>query len=255
MIRDSRSVNREPKTVKRDMSKDDSKLPSRSSRTEVDTFLRKVATTPAPATGGERGRLIFAMDATASREPTWDQASRIQAEMFTETAALGGLDIQLCYYRGFMEFDAGPWHADPKSLLKRMTGVFCAAGQTQIARVLRHAIDETRAHKINALVFVGDCMEESGDDVARLAGEMRLLGFPAFVFQEGYDPVAEQAFRHIAKLSGGAYCHFDAGSAQQLRDLLSAVAVYAAGGRPALENFSRRKGGVIRQLTHQIGNK
>ncbi len=234
------------------MSGNHNKLPSPSSRTEVDAFLRKVAATTAPAPGGKRGRLIFAMDATASRGPTWDQASRIQAEMFTETASLGGLDIQLCYYRGFMEFDAGPWHGDSKSLLKRMTGVFCAAGQTQIARVLQHAISETRTHKINALVFVGDCMEESADELARLAGEMGLLSVPAFVFQEGHDPVAEQTFRHIANLSGGAYCHFDAGSARQLRDLLSAVAVYAAGGRPALESFSRRKGGMTLQLTHQM---
>ena len=72
------------------------------------------------------------------------------------------------------------------------------------------------------------------------------------MFQEGHDPVAERAFRHIAHLTNGAYCHFDAGSAHQLRDLLSAVAVYAAGGRPALEAFGKRRGSVVGQLTHQI---
>ena len=55
-----------------------------------------------PAEAGEgRARLIFAMDATASREPTWDRACQVQGQMFLETAALGGLEVQLVYYRGF----------------------------------------------------------------------------------------------------------------------------------------------------------
>jgi hypothetical protein len=68
----------------------DPKLPQASGATEVDAFLRKLAATaaPAPDAGGNgRGRLIFALDATASREPTWDRASHLQAEMFKETEA------------------------------------------------------------------------------------------------------------------------------------------------------------------------
>lgn len=235
------------------MSKDDKKLPSRSSRGEVDAFLREVASAPVTKVGGERGRLMFAMDATASREPTWDQAARIQAEMFNETRTLGGLEVQLVYYRGFMEFDASEWYADADGLVRLMTRVHCAAGQTQIGRVLQHALDETRRHKVHALVFVGDCIEEDPGTLNRLAGDLGLLGLPAFVFQEGYDPVVEGGFRQLARLSGGAYSHFDAGSPQQLRDLLRAVAVYAAGGRRALEDLGKRSGGVVRQLVHQLG--
>ncbi len=231
---------------------DDRKLPTKSTSSEVDAFLRKVAATPALKSNAERGRLIFAMDATASREPTWDQASHIQGQMFQETEALGGLDIQLCFYRGFAEFNASAWYSTARELLGRMTSVFCAAGQTQIARVLEHAIRETKIRKVHALVMVGDCMEENVDRLGQLAGELGLLGVPVFLFQEGHDPVAERAFRHMAKLTSGAYCRFHAGSADQLRDLLSAVAVFAAGGRPALEDFGRRRGSVVRQLTHQI---
>ncbi len=231
---------------------DDRKLPTKSTNAEVDAFLRKVAATPSLKAHGSRGRLLFALDATASREPTWDQACHIQGQMFRETAALGGLDVQLCFYRGFGEFDASPWYSNAEDLLRRMTGVVCAAGQTQIARVLRHALQETKAMKVHALVIVGDRMEENVDELGQLAGELGLLGVPAFMFQEGHDPVAERAFRHIARLTKGAYCHFDAGSAHQLRDLLSAVAVYAAGGRPALEAFGKRQGDVVRQLTNQI---
>jgi hypothetical protein len=218
---------------------------------EVDAFLRKVAATPVRPAGG-RGRLIFAMDATASREPTWDQAAQIQADMFSETADLGGLEIQLCYYRGILEFESSAWYREAEVLRKRMTRVFCAAGLTQIGRVLRHALDEAGRGKVDALVFVGDCVEESADELAGLAGQLGLLGLPAFVFQEGRDPAAERSFRQIARLSGGAYCHFDASSPQTLRDLLSAVAVYAAGGRKALEQLGRRRGGEVLRLTHQM---
>lgn len=232
---------------------DDKKLPSqKSSSGEIDDFLRKVATTPSVRTPGERGRLIFAMDATASREPSWDRASHIQAEMFKETSALGGLEIQLAYYRGFGEFNAGPWIGNADEMLKRMTGVFCLAGHTQIAKLLRHAAKEAKARKVNALVFVGDALEEDIDQLGHLAGQLGLLGVPCFMFHEGQDVVAGKAFRQIARLSGGAYCPFDAGSPQQLRDLLSAVAVFAAGGRKALHDYSDKRGGVVRQLTHQV---
>jgi hypothetical protein len=234
------------------MSGDDPKLPSRSTSADVDAFLQRVAHTPMVKKAGERGRLLFALDATASRQPTWDRACDLQAAMFEETAALGGLDVQLCYYRGFGEFHTTSWTPDALSLLRQMTGVSCLGGLTQIGKVLTHAVEETERKRINALVFVGDCMEEDIDQLSHQAGRLGILGVPAFLFQEGQDPAAERAFREIARLTRGAHCRFDAGSAQQLRDLLSAVAVFAAGGRKALADFSRQRGGIVRQLTHQV---
>lgn len=235
------------------MSRSNDKLPAKSSKDEVDDFLAKVAATPPPAkTPGERGRLLFAMDATASREPTWDAASHIQGQMFEETAALGGLDVQLCYYRGFREFRASPWVSNAKDLLATMTEVTCAGGMTQIERVLKHAIAESKRKRVNALVFVGDCMEEDIDRLCGLAGELGLLGVPAFMFHEGADPAAAATFRQIAQLTNGAYLSFDAASARHLRELLGAVAVYAAGGRKALEDFGNRRGGAALRLTHQL---
>src|SRR4051812_32191804 len=193
-----------------------SKLPSKSTSADVATFLEKLARTPATRAGGAPGRLIFAMDATASREPSWDRACQIQAEMFKETAALGGLEVQLVYYRGFGECMASKWADSADKLLSAMTGVRCLGGATQIRRVLQHAIKETGRRKVNALVFVGDCMEEDIDELCDLAGKLGVLGVPVFVFQEGSDPVATRAFPQIARLSGGAWCRFDSGSAQQL---------------------------------------
>lgn len=235
------------------MAEDRSKLPERAQSGAVQDFLRKLAATPAPQPQGSRGRLLFAMDATASREPTWDRACHIQGEMFRATAALGGLDVQLAFYRGFHEFKKTGWLSNSAELLRRMTSVSCLGGQTQIERVLQHAIAETRAQKVNALVFVGDCMEEDVDRLCHLAGDLGLLGVPAFIFHEGGEPVAAAAFRQIARLTNGAYCPFDASSAQQLRDLLAAVAVFAAGGRKALEDYGRRTGGSALLLTRQFG--
>ena len=229
------------------------KLPTRSSSAEVDAFLRDVAAiTPAKRTA-TRGRLLFAMDATASREPTWDRACRIQSEMFTEAARVGGLSVQLCHYGGFMGFEATPWLTSSDALLRHMSAVRCAAGMTQVERVLRHARSEAERARVNAVVFVGDCMEEDVDRLCAAAGPLRLLTVPVFVFHEGHDHIAERAFREIATLTGGAYCRFDASSAAELRDLLRAVAVYAAGGREALEDFGRREGGAIKLLAHSLG--
>ena len=232
------------------------KLPT-STQDDVAAFLQKVKEAPAPTTGrpGERGRLIFSMDATASREPTWDQACQIQGEMFSETAALGGLEVQLVFYRGFGECRASKWAPNAKELLRLMTGVRCRGGQTQISKILDHAKRETEKHRVNALVFVGDALEEDIDRVCHKAGELGLLGVPMFLFHEGGDPIAERGFRELARLTGGAYCPFDAGSARQLKDLLSAVAVYAAGGRKALLEYGNAKGGDVLRLTHQIGGK
>jgi hypothetical protein len=224
-----------------------------SSRSEIDAFLSTVRSMPRAAADGQRGRLVFAMDATASRQPSWDRACQIQAEMFHQTAALGGLDVQLVFYRGFGECKASKWHSDPKELGRVMTGVYCLGGQTQIRKVLQHAIKETKRQKVGALIFVGDSFEEDIDAVCHSAGELGVLGVPAFIFHEGGDPLAARGFEQIAKLTRGAYCPFDASSADRLRDLLAAVAVYAAGGRQALLNYGAGKGEAVKMLTRQVG--
>jgi len=228
------------------------KAPAEAQRHSVDAFLRQVASLPSVHTGSGQGRLIFALDATMSRQPTWDQAMDIQVQMFKEADSLGGLKIQLAYFRGFGEFYATSWLARSSDMVEQMSGVRCRGGQTQIERVLRHAQAEAKAAKVAALVYVGDCVEEDADLLCRLAGELGIQGVRAFVFQEGDRPDAMATFSEIARLTGGAYSRFDAGSAKQLRELLAAVAVYAAGGRRALQDFSRRRGGEAIKLLGQI---
>jgi hypothetical protein len=214
-------------------------LADRASGADVADFVRRMKEL-APRTATGRGRLVFAMDATMSRQPTWDMALALQADMFRAVKAVGGLDVQLVYFRGTAECRASRWVSDPDALAALMTRVSCAGGYTQIGKVLSHARAEAGKKPVNALVYVGDCMEEDIDDLCGRAGELALLGVPVFLFQEGGDARAEKAFREIARLTKGAWCRFDAGSAAQLRELLSAVAVYAAGGRKALEALSGR---------------
>jgi hypothetical protein len=169
-----------------------------------------------------------------SRQPTWDTACRLQAEMFEEARKVGSLDIQLIYYRGFNECRASRWVGDAGALRDLMTGIECRGGNTQIGRILGHARKETGKRKVGALVFIGDAIEEPIDKLAAIAGELGLLGVKAFVFQEGRDPAVERGFREIARLTGGAYARFDVKAAGQLAELLRAAAVYAAGGMKAL---------------------
>ena len=225
-----------------------------SSTSEIDVFLRKVKATQYVSANSNktRGRLIFGMDATASRQPIWDRAANIQAEMFEVTADLGGLDVQLAFYRGFQEFKVSQWTSQPKQLSRLMTSVSCLAGATQLEKMLKHARNEAVRKKIDALVFVGDAFEEDVDDVGNVAGELGMLGLPAFMFHEGDCPLAGFAFQQVAKLSGGGYCRFDATSGDVLRRLLNAVAVYAVGGRMALEDIAAREGRETRELMHQL---
>jgi hypothetical protein len=223
-----------------------------SARPEIDAFLQKVRSLGPAAAGGKRGRLIFALDATMSRQPTWDSACALQADMFREAASAGGLDIQLVYFRGLGECRASGWIAGAEKLAALMSRIDCRGGQTQIGKVLSHARKEYAKQRVQAMVFVGDAMEEKIDDLCSAAGELGLLGVPVFMFQEGNDPVAEKAYREIARLSHGAYCRFDTGAAHQLGELLRAVAAYAAGGIKALADLSARKSGGARMLLAQL---
>ena len=214
----------------------------------VESFLASVKAAPLPVATGKRGRLVFAMDATMSRQPAWDRALAIQSEMFAEAGRAGGLDIQLVYFRGFNECRASKWISDAQGLARIMSSVDCRGGYTQIGRVLTHLKREAARAPVNAMVYVGDAMEENVDALCRLAGEIGLLGVPLFMFQEGDDPAAERAYREIARLTRGAYFKFTAASARTLGELLAAVAVYAAGGRAALTG----RGGASALLLEQM---
>jgi hypothetical protein len=215
----------------------------------IESFLEEAKRLGPLEGGAPRARLVFALDATMSRQPTWDLACRVQGEMFAAAAGVGGLSVQLVYFRGFDECRASRWVVDPGALTGLMTRIQCRGGQTQIARVLRHVRGEAADQPVKVLVYVGDAMEEPVDELCSLAGELGLLGVKAFLFHEGADPTAAQAFREVARLTRGAYARFDASAPNALADLLRAAAAYAARGVEGLSRLAEDDDGARRLLT------
>lgn len=224
-----------------------SKAAKQSSRSDIEAFLKRASQLD-PVSADARGRLVFALDATMSRQPTWDLACNLQAAMFDAAGSIGGLNVQLVYFRGFGECQASKWVSNTKSLRDLMVRIDCRGGHTQIGKVLAHARREAQKKPLAALVYVGDAMEENIDQLCQIAGELGLLNIKAFMFHEGHDVVAERGFREIARLTGGAYLPFNAAAAAQLKALLGAVATYAAGGRKALETSNAQAARLL--LSH-----
>ena len=224
------------------------KPPSRkSSSQEISNFLQQSKAITRFV--DKQPRLLFAIDATASRQPTWDSACHLQQEMFLATSKVATLSVQLCYYRGFAELKASRWLTDSAELARLMGRVRCEGGHTQIRRLLQHALKEHQKAPVRALVFIGDAIEESPDTLCDLAGQCGMRKLPLFLFQEGPDRAVQRTFKSMARLSGGAYAAFDAGSAERLAALLGAVASFAAGGRAALE---KRAGDSAKLLLEQL---
>ena len=220
-------------------------LQETSSAGEIAAFLKKAR--KSDPTGN--GRLIFALDATMSRQPTWDRAMQLQASMFDAVGKTGGLSVQLVYFRGFGECQASKWVVDAVALCDLMIGIDCRGGQTQIGKVLSHAAKENVRQRVNAMVFIGDAMEENIDQLCAKAGELGIKGTRCFFFQEGGDPLTERAFREMASLTSGAYFKLGPDSAHQLSELLGAIAVYSKGGLKALESS---KAAGARKLLAQL---
>jgi len=237
------------------MPDDDTKLPRGPGTQSVEAFLARAKSVAGPRgnAAGPIQRLIFAIDATASRQPTWDLACELHAELFAEVERLGNVAVQLVYFRGAADFSASGWLTRPDALRDTMLGVRCLGGRTQVVRLLQHAHREAATLPVRALIFIGDCFEESEAALLAAAGQLAIRNVPVFVFQEGDDPEAGRVFSAAAALTRGAHVPFDPGSPGALRELLGAVVRFATGGRAALEDFARSAGRTqARRLLNQL---
>jgi hypothetical protein len=199
-------------------------LPDRRTQRVAD-FLKKVQSS--------RGRLIFAFDCTASRQPAWDSACELQAQMFHEASKIGAIEIQLVYYRGLDECGHSRWTTDARELAAFMERIHCLSGHTKIGRVLQHVRREHERQAVSAVVFIGDMMEETAHELYEAA-----VGLPPiFLFQEGDDALASTTFKKLAELTNGAHAKFAPGAARALAELLRAIAAFAVGGLTALADL------------------
>ncbi|MDC0074244.1 VWA domain-containing protein [Alphaproteobacteria bacterium] len=218
---------------------------------EVDKFISKLDLTPVKKSSN-KSRLFFGLDATASREHTWDAASHIQVNMFDVVSKLGGINIQVGCYRGYKEFLVSNWASHSSELISFMTKISCRSGHTQINRILSHILKESANNKVNASIFIGDSIEENPSEILKIGGKLSLLGIPLFIFQEGNNPLATEVFVSLAKITRGAHCNFDNNSPERLEKLLEAVAIYASGGKEAIKRFSRLNGEDLNVITKRL---
>lgn len=216
-------------------------LRERSSSSEIASFLKVAGEVGSPRSG----RLIFALDATMSRQPTWDRAMTHQASMFDAVGQAGGLAVQLVYFRGVNECQASKWVINAGALRNLMLGIGCLAGPTQITKILKHSASEAARTPISAVVYIGDALEESLEELCLKAGELGVRGVRCFFFQDGHDLIAERGFREMARITGGAYFRLGPESARELAELLGAIAVYARGGLKALSERTSREAHLL----------
>lgn len=230
------------------MSKDKKNLPALRSG-----FLEKVRQGKATAAATEkeiiesaiatqsRPRLLFAMDATASREGAWNVAKEITGTMFE--AVPGALDVALAWHSGGRLQQVTPFSPDTRSFLEKVHAVRCVAGGTALKEILARATSTVR---LKALIYIGDCFEENASEALELAKQLKLRGVRCFLFHDrssmvqGYDvDTASKVFGEIARITGGALLPFDESAPELVKQLLEAIAYYAAQGMKALQAKSK----------------
>ena len=203
----------------------------------------------------EAGRLIFGLDLTGSREASLAHARIATAAMFDTIKAIGAVAVKLVYYRGTNECRASAWHNDPGVVSDAMRRLSCEAGYTQIARLLRVALAEKE--KVSGVVLVLDHCEDDADELLDLARTLGERSMPLYVFHECADYSkrslkAKPLFKRMAETSGGVYVEFKPDSGAVLREMLSTVAAFTAGGSEGVRQVGRAVTPEARQLRSSL---
>jgi hypothetical protein len=187
---------------------------------------------PADTGMPNRPRLVFAVDATASREPAWAAARQVTDALVK--ALPGELDVALAVHGGSRVHTFTAFTSDAATLRDRAAGVACQAGLTRLLPILFASLKQPA---VRVIIYIGDVFEESVSNGRRLADDLGQQGTKLIVLHDTSDPAARrdaEMFWDLAKRTGGCVLPFDANAPGRLRDLLSAVAVYAVGGEKLL---------------------
>ena len=183
------------------------------------------------AAGTGRPRMVFGIDATASREHAWDTARTVTDSLFS--AAPGGIEVALAAHGGNRLSLFTGFHTDVAPLRRAAAAITCEKGMT---RLLDMAEATLQHPGVRALVYVGDCFEEDPLRAMVLADRMRLRGIRLVVLHDLSSAAREDAhfFAVMAARTGGLVLPFDAASLDALRDVLASLAAYVAGGTALL---------------------
>ena len=198
-----------------------------------------------------RPRLVFAVDATASREPAWAAARQVTDALVK--ALPGELDVALAVHGGSRVHTFTAFTSDASTLRDRAAGVACHAGMTRLLPILATSLKQ---QSVRVVIYIGDVFEESLPQGRQLADAMGGRGTKLIVLHDTADPGARrdaEVFWDLAKRTGGCVLPFDAGASGKLRDILSAVAVYAVGGEKLLRERRHALPGAVALLEHLSG--
>ena len=209
---------------------------------------------PADAGTPPRPRLVFAVDATASREPAWAAARKVTDTLVQ--ALPGALDVALAVHGGARVHTFTPFTNNAATLRDRAAGVTCEAGMTRLLPILSTSL---RRQAVRVVVYIGDVFEESLPQARQIADSLGLRGTKLIVLHDtSADPNARrdaEVFWDLAKRTGGCVLPFDASAPERLRDLLSAVAVYAVGGEKLLREKRKELPGAVALLENLNGRR
>jgi hypothetical protein len=192
----------------------------------------------------QRGRLVVGIDATMSRQPAWDLASKLQSEMLIATRNLW---VQGAYFRGVDEFEAFDWVDNGLILARLMSAVSCRGGNTQIPRMLRHVLDEHKRQALQGFVYVGDCFEHRRSELTSLTTEMCQAKIRAFIFHEGMED--REDFTWLAEQTDGFVAPFDRSAVDRIKQMFGQIAQLAI-GRAKIDDVKRLAASQLR-LTHK----
>lgn len=194
-----------------------------------------------------RPRLVFAFDATASREPAWDTAREVTDALFT--ALPGELDVALAVHGGGQVHTFTDFSPDVHLFRDQAASVRCQAGSTALVSLM----EKVRMHAgVKVLLYIGDCFEEVPSAALEQADALRLRGVRTILFHDAStgDPTARAVFEEIARRTGGVCLDFHDSNPADLRDILEAVAVLAYGGIKLLEQKKGLLPGARRLLPY-----
>jgi hypothetical protein len=207
---------------------------------------------PAETGTPARPRLVFAVDATASREPAWEAARQVTDALVK--ALPGELDVALAVHGGSRVHTFTAFTDDANTLRDRAAGVTCEAGLTRLLPILSASLKQPA---MRVVIYIGDVFEESVTQGRRIADALGAQGTKLIVLHDTADPAARryaEVFWDLAKRTGGCVLPFEASASGRLRDLLSALAVYAVGGEKLLRERRHNLPGAVALLEH-LGNR